>query len=42
MLYLKKVVFKNGGKKMVWILFYWTWRGFDLLPTYPFKGSNSM
>jgi len=22
--------------------FYWTWRGFDLLPTYPFKGSNSM
>ena len=22
------------------ILFYWTWRGFDLLPTYPFKGSK--
>jgi hypothetical protein len=23
-------------------LFYWTWRSFDFLPTYPFKGSNSM
>ena len=25
---------------MVWILFYWTWRDFGLLPTYPFKGSK--
>ena len=25
---------------MVGILFYWTWRGVDLLPTYPFKGSK--
>jgi len=35
----RKVAFKNGEEK-VWILFYWTWRDFGLLPTYPFKGSK--
>ena len=39
LLFVKNIDFKNERKKILGC-FYWTWRDFGLLPTYPFKGSK--
>jgi len=42
MLFIEKKLFLRMEGGVFGFNFYWTWRDFGLLPTYPFKGSNSM